>query len=157
MAWLLGLTALVNQNSRCTASIERLIQSLGMPAKKEQGGIWTLLADIRDTYQVRLSVFTRDQKLHLIASSEACIERDLISREILLMLLEWNSRLENSSFRLVEMDESRIIAISRAIDVRNFPPDELTTAARNIVETMQLFICKGVAMGGLIQGPHVPQ
>lgn len=143
------------RNHRCGSQvIARLTKSLQLPATKEPEGIWTLLADARDTYRVRLTTWTRDNKLFLMSSSEACIERELLPQELKLMLLEWNGQLEHSAFRLLAFDERRVVALYRMIDLRSVPENELVAAARGVIETMQLFLCKAYAMGLLISGPH---
>ena len=114
--------------------------------------MWSVAGARLDTYRVSLHLWAQDHMIHLMASSELAIERDLIPRELSLTVLEENHRCEEGSFRLVPQEENRLVVLGRVIDARSFPESQICHLGETLIEKMQRMINKLYGMGLIISG-----
>lgn len=134
--------------------IARVSKSLAFPSVETQPGLWSVIAAPLDTYRVSLFLWAQERLIHLMASSEARIERDLLPRELMLLLLEENHRSHDGAFRLACQNDDRLVAFGTTVDTRFFPENELKALAETLIERMQRMVHRLHAMGLIIDGPH---
>ena len=151
--WLLG-----SRRERPQVETERLIcrvlKSFALPTLETEPGLWSVVAERRDTYRVSLFLWAVDAKLHCMAGCEIAMERELVPRELMLQLLEENHRCEDSSFRLVTREDQRRVVLGRVIDTRWFPESELPHLGETLIERLQRMVTKLYGMGLIISGPE---
>lgn len=145
------------EQTKSEAVIRRVIRSFQLPTLEVESGLWSITAERRNTYQVSLFLWAQDEKICCMAGCEIAIERNLIPRELALILLEENHRGEEGSFRLVPRDEQRLVVLGRTIDTRTFPERDMHHLGEALIERMQRMVCKLYGMGLIISGPEQPE
>ena len=143
--------------TKSEAVIRRVVQSFRGPTMEVEPGLWSVTAERRNTYQVSLFLWAQDESICCMAGCEIAIERDLIPRELALMLLEENHRFEAGSFRLVPRDEKRLVVLGRTIDTRTFPEQDMHHLGEVLIEHMQRMVCKLYGMELIISGSEQPE
>ena len=138
--------------TRSEDCIRRVLKSFRLPVVEGESGLWSVVGKRQDTYRVSLHLWAQDHMIHLMASSELAIERDLIPQELAFSLLEENHRCEEGSFRLVPQEEKRLVVLGRVIDTRSFPESQLCHLGETLIEKMQRMINKLYGMGLIISG-----
>lgn len=156
--WVCQLTGR-RRESKSEAIVRRVARSFPYPATEIEPGLWDILSEQRDTYQVSLFLWAEGEMICLRTACELSIERDLILREMMLLLLEENHKLPHGSFRLVPSDEKRLVVLGASLDTRHVPESKLRSVGEMAIENMQRMICKLYAMGLIISGreEHIDQ
>jgi hypothetical protein len=132
--------------------IRRVVRLFDLPTMEVETGLWCVAAERRNTYRVSLFLWAKEEKLHCMAGCELSIERDFIPRELLLVLLEENHRLDSGSFRLVPRDERDLVVLGQVIDTRTIPESDLLPLGKALIERLQQMVCKLYAMDLIISG-----
>ena len=144
----------VDDQKKSEAAIARVTKSLNHETTKPKASLWVVFAEQRDTYQSKLHIWAEGARIFVVASCELCIERDLVTRELALFLLEENCRIQEATYQLVAVREKSMVALSRIVDSRGLKDAELQRIITWTLETFQLMVCKAFAMGLIIEGPH---
>lgn len=136
------------------AVIRRVVRSLTLPAMEIEPGLWSVTAERRNTYRVTLYLWAQEEKIHCKAACGMSIERDLIPRELLLLLLEENHRFDDGAFRLSPHGDRHTVVFGRVVDTRAVSESELRLLGETLIERMQRMVCKLYSMDLIISGPE---
>lgn len=143
-----------HSQAKSEAIIRRVMSRMPYPMMEIERGLVSVTADRRDTYQVSLFAMVDDEKISFMAASGISVERDLIPRELILLLLEENHRYVHGSFQLVTLDENRQVVLGRTVDPRYYPEAKMKRLGESLIENMQKMVRKLYAMGVIISGPE---
>lgn len=135
------------------AMIRRSLASLSLPSLEIEPGLWSVVGDVRHNYRVSAHLWSEGPMIHCVASCEIIVERDLLPRDLMLVVLEENHWIEDGSYRLVPSGGDRILALGRVIDTRHFPEAELGPLAALLLHRMQVMVTKLYGLGLIIDGP----
>lgn len=138
------------------AKVRRIAKRFGVPVLQSSPGIWSVTADRRNTYRVSLFLWCEENEIQLRAGCEILIERDLIPRDLAIVLLEENHEREVGSFQFVPQDSERFVVLGHSVIWRHWSDDGLLMLGRGMIERMQLMVCKLYAKGLIISGPEQP-
>jgi hypothetical protein len=148
--WFYGASS----QAKSEAIIRRVMSRMPYPMIEIDRGLVSVTAERRDTYQVRLFAMVDNERISFIAASGIAIERDLIPRELVLLLLEENHRYQHGSFRLMPQDEHQQLMLGRTLDPRHYPEAKMKPLGESLIENMQKMVRKLYVMGLIINGPE---
>lgn len=128
--------------SQTETAIRRILPLFSLPHAELEPGLWCVTAERRHTYQVNLFLWEKDTAICCAASSELSIERDLIPRELALVLLEENHQSETGSYSLVPADGNRLVVLAQQIDPRFVSCTQIKSMCDVLINQMQQTLCK---------------
>lgn len=134
--------------------LQRIAHSFSMPAVACENGSWVVACSDRNTYRVILTIWANGTTMYLIAGSELVVDRDLLPRELAIVLLEENHGFAAGSFRLIPRGERRYVALGSIVDARTMPDSDVQAIGWALITKMQQTITKLYARELIIAGPH---
>jgi hypothetical protein len=137
---------------------ERLIRSAlrgwNIPICEPEPGMWAVVALPKDTYRTKVFLWAQGELVRCVATSDICVDRGLLRRELLLQLLEANRPEEPGVFALVPQFEDRFVALAHVADPRSTTPVELRRTVERMMERFQGMVTRLYSMELIITGPE---
>lgn len=141
------------EKANAESMIRRVLPTLTLPSLEVEPGLWSVVGDVKHKYRVVCYLWVEDAMVHCVAASEIIVERGLLPRDLMLVVLEENFFFPDGSFRLIPQNEDRILGLARTVDSRYFRVEELGPLVMLLVDRMQRIVTKLYGLGLIIEGP----
>lgn len=124
--------------ARHWGSVQRLIESLRLPCEQVNKSQWALRGPSRHGFAIELGLMVQGESLVIGARAGLMLNRDGVSHEIALALLELNDTLRFGSFRVVRLGDAHEAVLAHVVDLSQPSPEEsLLEVCRLTIQSME--------------------
>lgn len=124
--------------ARRQRTVERLIESLRLPCEQVNEAQWALRGPSRHGFAIELGLMLQDESLVIGVRAGLVLNRDLVSHEISLVLLEVNDSFRFGSFRVVPLGAAYEAVLAHVVDLTQPPhEDSLLKVCRLMIQDME--------------------
>jgi len=134
--------------------IRAALRGWNMPQCEPTSGMWAVVAPPKDTYRTKVFLWADGDHVRCTATSDLCIDRGLLRRELLLQLLERNQPEDSGAFGLVSLMEDRLIVLDHWIDPRLTTPIHLRSTVERMLVRYQRMVTRLYSMELIMTGPE---
>lgn len=121
-------------------------------------GVWSVTASVQFGYPVTVQFLALDDWVVCLVEADLILDRDWVSRELALRLLEENTRCAYGSFRLMNVNHGLALIHAQVCDSERFSAEKLADIGRTLLNQyqqmlVQLYACDLILPGPLSQAP----
>ena len=131
-------------NSTCMAvprlgrTVQRLIESLRLPCEQVNEAQWALRGPSRHGFAIELGLMLQRESLVIGVRAGLILNRDIVSHEIALVLLELNDFFRFGSFRVVQLGAAHEAVLAHVVDLTQpSHEDSLLKVCRVMIQDME--------------------
>ncbi len=118
--------------------------------------VWSVTASLQFGYQVTVQFLALDDWVVCMVDADLIIDRDWVSRELALRLLEENTRCAYGSFRLMNVNCGLALVHAHVCDCELFSAEKLADIGRTLLGQYQQMLVQLYACDLILPGPLSP-
>jgi len=118
--------------------------------------VWSVMASQQFGYQVSVQFLALDEWVVCMVDADLIIDRDWVSRELALRLLEENTRCAYGSFRLLPVNYGLALVHAQVCDWKLFSAEKLADIGRTMRDQYQQMLVQLYACDLILPGPLSP-
>lgn len=124
--------------ARHLGSVQHLIESLQLPYEQVNEAQWALRGPSQHGFAIELGLMLQRESLVIGVRAGLMLNRDIVSHEIALVLLELNDSFRFGSFRVVQLGAAYEAVLAHVVDLTQPSPEEsLLEICRLTIQSME--------------------